>query len=274
MSVLSPVLNGMTAIAAAAAIAIDHEFHVKLAHWSDRSIYRGPGNRRTIALTFDDGPSPQTPELLAYLRAEGILSTFFQLGVQAERYPLTAQQVSAEGHEIGNHAWSHTSLSPSLGPPRRFPSLRKIHSELTQTQALLTHLHGVTPRLFRPPFGHHWTGLDLAQRWLHLQGVQWTVIAHDWEWPAERVATYVLERIVPGAIICMHDGRNTDPAPDISATLGALKILVPLLREDGYQFETVSEMLAGQSGVRPVAYDCLETQKVPGERHPSPIATV
>ncbi len=267
---LSPVLYAMTAIAAGAAIAVDHEFHVKLAHWSDRSVYRGASERRSIALTFDDGPSPQTPELLAYLREEGIHATFFQLGIQAERYPSIAQQVHADGHEIGNHSWSHTSLSPHLGPPRHLPSLRKIHNELARTQALLRQLHGEPPRFFRPPYGHHWTGLDLVQRRLRLQGVQWTIIAHDWEWSPERVAAYVLERMVPGAIVCLHDGRDADPAPDISATLQALKILVPLLREGGYRFETVGNLLMPQSRREPATAGSSQTQAASAKTSSSP----
>ncbi len=253
VSVLTTALGGLTTMTAIGALAVDHELYRRMTEWSDRSVYRGVGDRLSVALTFDDGPSPQTPLLLELLRSENIRATFFQLGMQLERYPDIAQQVHAAGHEIGNHAWSHTSLSPEFGPKLRIPSPRSMYRELSRTQDLLTELHGHPPRLFRPPYGHHWTGLHLVQSRLNLVGVQWTVIAHDWEWPATRIASYVLSRVVPGAIICLHDGRDIQPSPDISETLAAVGILVRSLRERGYSFETVSQILRPATAPLPSA---------------------
>src|SRR5581483_7517757 len=71
------------------------------------SVYRGPGRRRTIALTFDDGPSEGTLPLLDYLHKERIWATFFQCGMNVRRLPHIAGQVAAAGHELGNHTYSH-----------------------------------------------------------------------------------------------------------------------------------------------------------------------
>jgi peptidoglycan/xylan/chitin deacetylase (PgdA/CDA1 family) len=71
----------------------------------------------------------------------------------------------------------------------------------------------------------------------------WTVIGHDWEWPAERIFELVRGRATPGGIVCLHDGRDIRPNPDIRETLGAVKQLVPWLKDQGYTFETVSEIL-------------------------------
>src|ERR1700679_239695 len=74
------------------------------------SVYRGPGTRKSIALTFDDGPSESTPDLLEYLEQEGVVATFFQCGMHVKRLPHIAGQVAAAGHEIGNHSYSHPKL--------------------------------------------------------------------------------------------------------------------------------------------------------------------
>ena len=202
----------------------------------------GATDRRSVALTFDDGPCPQTAELLEVLLRQHVKATFFQLGVQAERYGSLAREVQAAGHEIGNHAFSHRSLRPQLRP-LSFPTQAWMTEELRRTQEVLTRTAGTAPRLFRPPYGHRWIGLDLVGQRLGLQSVLWTVIGHDWEWPAERIASHVLARVTPGAILCLHDGRDVQAAPDITETLRAVEIVASSLREQGYAFETVSELL-------------------------------
>jgi peptidoglycan/xylan/chitin deacetylase (PgdA/CDA1 family) len=81
------------------------------------------------------------------------------------------------------------------------------------------------------------------QKRLGLLGVMWTVIGRDWVLPAHRIAARVLRKASPGGIICLHDGRGIQPKPDISEMLTALKEIVPVLKDRGYGFETVSELL-------------------------------
>lgn len=209
------------------------------------SIYRGPlasRKRRAIALTFDDGPSPGTAALLDYLAAEQVKATFFQCGTNVLRHPDLARRVAEEGHEIGNHTYSHPQLSPRIGWNLNLRSPAEIFDELSRTQAILEEAAGVIPVLFRAPYGLRWIGLRAAQRRLNLLGVMWTVIGHDWEWPADRIAPYVLERCSPGGIICLHDGRDIQANPDISETLAAMRSIVPTLKSLGYTFETVSQL--------------------------------
>src|SRR5215472_3040915 len=71
------------------------------------SVYRGPASRRSIALTFDDGPSESTPELLRLLAEHNVLATFFECGASVERLPEIAREVAGRGHEVGNHSYSH-----------------------------------------------------------------------------------------------------------------------------------------------------------------------
>ena len=247
MSLLSNLITGITATSAVGAALIDHEVPRKLSALLDRSVYLGPSSRHSVALTFDDGPSPQTPAVLELLARMGVHATFFQTGVQVERFPAIARQVYAAGHEIGNHGWSHVSLSPRLRRPLHLPSLSLIHREIAKTQQLLTEVHHHAPRWFRPPFGHRWWVSDAIQRRLGLRCIQWSVIGHDWEWPADRIADRILSQARPGAILCLHDGRDVQPEADLGELLKALEVILPALQAEGYQFETLSEMLLSQA---------------------------
>jgi peptidoglycan-N-acetylglucosamine deacetylase len=248
---LSALVNGMVATGALGALSADHGVFRRISERLDHNVYRGPGARRSIALTFDDGPSPGTPEVLRYLRERGVVATFFQCGLLVERHPAIARQVTAEGHEIGNHTWSHVRLSPGLRGPVRIPSLRRMRSELASTQEVIAKVAGRAPTLFRAPFGKRWVGLDAVRQRMGLEGIQWTVIGHDWEWNADRISRHVLAHTGPGAIVCLHDGRDIQPAPDLSEMLAALRVIIPALQRQGYTFETVSQLLKPDHGGRP-----------------------
>lgn len=245
MSGLSNAVSFVAAGTGTLAACVDHGIFRRISERLDRSVYCGSAQRRAVALTFDDGPTPETLKLLAYLRSEGLRATFFHSGLQVERYPEIVRQVHLDGHEIGNHAYSHVRLSPDLLRLQpHFPSQRFVHQELSRTQELLTNICGKEPRLFRPPYGHRWIGSDRVHRRLGLTCIQWTVIGHDWEWPAQRVAERVLQRATPGAILCLHDGREMAPFPDLTETIEALHIIVPELRRRGFDFVTVGELLS------------------------------
>ena len=200
------------------------------------SVYRGASNRRSIALTFDDGPSERTSELLNYLDKEGVRATFFQCGLNVRRHSEIAGEVAAAGHQLGNHTYSHPLL------PFKTPGF--IDREFTAAQQVIAEETGVTPMLLRVPYGLRWYGLGKVQQKLSLLGVQWTVIGNDWMWPAERIIRRVLDGVSPGGIICLHDARAVQPKCDISQTLAAVRTIVPALKDGGYAFETVSELLA------------------------------
>jgi peptidoglycan/xylan/chitin deacetylase (PgdA/CDA1 family) len=199
------------------------------------SVWRGARGRAAIALTFDDGPSESTPELLGILERHRVRATFFQIGMHARRLPAVARQVAAAGHEVGNHSHTHRMLS--------FCSRRTVRDELARAQEAIIEAAGVEPTLFRAPYGVRWFGLRAAQRELGLVGVMWTAIGKDWKLPGERVAARLTAAARNGAIFCLHDGRGTEPKPDVSASLEAVRRLIPALAERGYHFETVSEIL-------------------------------
>lgn len=199
-------------------------------------FYRGPRHRPALALTFDDGPSPATTALLELLEKYGAKATFFPCGINAERYPRILQAAAQAGHEIGNHGYSHARLwlrSPQL-----------IYQELAAAQHVITAITGKAPRWFRPPYGVRWFGLREAQRRLGLSGLMWTALARDWKLSADEVVRRLVRRASNGAIFCLHDGRELESRPDITATLRAVAALLPMLRQRGFALLTVSDLFS------------------------------
>ncbi|MBI5086856.1 MAG: polysaccharide deacetylase family protein [Acidobacteria bacterium] len=206
------------------------------------SVWRGPSHRKAIALTFDDGPSESTLDLLSLLYDYQARATFFQCGHHVRRLPRVTQRCALNGHQIGNHTDTHQTLY------LRSPDF--IFEQLDRAQRIITETTGVTPALFRPTYGARWYGLRAAQKRLNLLGVMWTVIARDWRLSAAQVASYVAPRVRPGAILCFHDGRELIHHPDISSTIGALKLLLPQWLDQGYELLTVSELLGDKRPAR------------------------
>jgi len=199
------------------------------------SVWRvSPGARR-IALTFDDGPSESTPELLALLKKHKAQATFFVCGQNAARLPQILKAIRDAGHEIGNHTWSHPRLD--------FHSRAAMRHEIGRTQETVQAIAGYTPRLFRAPFGVRWFGLGAVQREYSLLGVMWSAIGRDWKDPAPAVARQLAAAIEDGAILCLHDGRMLNQQPDIRNTLDALEEILPRIRDKNLSMTSVSAML-------------------------------
>jgi peptidoglycan/xylan/chitin deacetylase (PgdA/CDA1 family) len=222
-------------IALGGTAALAHASSWKSSQVFGPGVYRGPANRRSIALTFDDGPSEGTSELLEYLDQEDVKATFFQCGLNVRRRPAIAGQVAAAGHQLGNHTYSHPLL------PLKTPAF--IDREFTAAQEVIVGETGVTPMLLRAPYGLRWYGMGKVQQKLSLLGVHWTVIGNDWMWPAERIIHRVLRAASPGGIVCLHDARAVKLNSDIRETLAAVRTIVPALKDRGYTFETVSGLL-------------------------------
>ena len=199
------------------------------------SVYRGAQDRKAIALTFDDGPSESTPELLAMLDAHRVPATFFQCGANVRRLPAIASEVAARGHEIGNHTDTHSRLD--------FKSGDFIAHELAAAQESIESATGVRPRHFRAPFGVRWFGLREAQQRLGLTGVMWTTLALDWKWTVDRILPRLLGGAKNGAIFCLHDGRRLEAHPDVTVMLETVRQLLPKLVEQGFHFEKVTDIL-------------------------------
>jgi peptidoglycan/xylan/chitin deacetylase (PgdA/CDA1 family) len=201
-------------------------------------VWRGPGHTRRLALTFDDGPDPEwTPRVLERLAAGGVRATFFVVGERAERAPDLVRRMAAEGHEVGNHSWSHRSLW-LCGP-------RATADEIARAHDCITALAGTPPRHFRPPWGMVNAAMFSAVRRVGERCVFWSIQPEGQRpAPADRQVGYVLRRAHPGAIVDLHDAEGTPGAP--GRLLDALPALLTGLRERGYDFATVGELLTAR----------------------------
>lgn len=199
------------------------------------SYWRGSPAQPRIALTFDDGPSESTPDLLRILDRHGIKATFFVCGMHVRRLPGVARAAVEAGHELANHSDTH--------PAFYFKSTAFMTREIREAQRAIQDAAGVEARLFRPPYGVRWPGLAQAQKASGVTGILWTVIGQDWRLAASAITERVCGQSSNGAIICLHDGRAQTVGPDISATLGAVNAIIPRLADRGFIFTTVSDLL-------------------------------
>lgn len=200
----------------------------------DSPVYRVPVAQKTVALTFDDGPSPQfTPQILQILDAYGVKATFFVVGSQARLYPSLVREIAERGHVIGNHTFTHPSDIREL-------SEAQLLAELFLASRAVEQAAGIRPRLFRPPKGK----ISSRELWLveshGYQVVLWSVSAdHREAKTPQQMAARVIRMVRPGAIILMHDG----PLPIRWKDAAALPLIIEELRSLGYRFVTVPELL-------------------------------
>lgn len=186
-----------------------------------------------IALTFDDGPSSKvTPLILQTLEQHDAKATFFVLGNRVEMYPTIATQIVAEGHEIANHTFSHPNLKKV--------SHTEMIEELTKTHNLIEITTGVTPTLFRPPYGVYNQEVLNYLASNNYSTILWSVDSLDWKSrnPAA-IKNEILNNVTNRGIVLMHDIHT--------ATAEALPELLMTLKQQGYEFVTVSELLTLQT---------------------------
>lgn len=196
-------------------------------------ICRGPGSRRRVALTFDDGPdSRSTPVLLDVLKQEGVTATFFCVGQRVGKERELCARIVAEGHLIGNHSFAHSNLMNFFGPGQ-------LRSEMNQTQTAIREATGVEAKFFRPPMGLSNPLVFQAARKLGLKVIGWSVRSLDTLTPEpERVVERILRKVTPGAIILLHDGNI--PAERLVLTM---RLLLAKLRERGYEVVRLDQLL-------------------------------
>ncbi|MEO7720159.1 MAG: polysaccharide deacetylase family protein [Capsulimonas sp.] len=190
-----------------------------------------PNHDNQVALTFDDGPSPDTtPRILAALAAAGAHSTFFVLGEQARRHPDLIRRISAEGHILALHGDTHRAMV--------LMSVYAITREIQATQeAIAAACPGAAPpTLLRPPYGFKSPILLTAARKLGIKLVMWSLDPADYErTDPNKIAAAVLSRIKPGDIILLHDGAGR------TATADALPAILSCLQDRGFQFVGLSD---------------------------------
>ncbi len=199
-------------------------------------IHRVDTSEKVVALTFDDGPSFYTEEILDILRLHKAQATFFLLGQNIEQFPVLVQQIYKEGHEIGNHSYSHQPLI--------FKSCAFIREEIEKTDQLIkkSGYQGIIH--FRAPYGRKLIGLAWILYKSKRPHILFDVIPNDWACPGTTtIVNRILAQTKPGSIILFHDGNGDNVVQDRSQTVQALPLIIKELKEAGYQFVTISELL-------------------------------
>lgn len=190
-------------------------------------------SRNLVAITFDDGPNPvYTPQVLEIFAEAEAKATFFMLGEQMDKCPELVKQAFEQGHEIGNHTYTHPKLSRI--------SRAQCIDEIERNEQMVESLTGLRPKVFRPPY------LDYSNETLSiLKDRGYPMIgalnleALDWEQPGvEHILSKSMSCVKNGSILIFHDGFG-----DRSQTIEAVRLLVSELTSQGFKFVTVSELL-------------------------------
>lgn len=202
-------------------------------------VRRGSQDSLKVALTFDDGPSPlYTPKILDILKEKKVKATFFLVGKHVEKYPEVAKRIVDEGHEIGNHTYSHRDLVPA--------TRATVVKEIKKAEKVIESVCGRKPVLFRPPRGIY----SNAVRKIILKAgytiILWSVSTQDWRLVKPSFIFRRVKRFCrPGSIILFHDsGALIKPEGGSRGhTVEALPKVIDWLRANGYQISTVSSLL-------------------------------
>jgi peptidoglycan/xylan/chitin deacetylase (PgdA/CDA1 family) len=201
--------------------------------WFGPFVCRGNRSRDRVAITFDDGPDPNsTPQLLELLHHRRIPAAFFCIGRRVEKNPSLVGQMFREGHLLENHSYSHSYAT-------NFFSVARLESELRQTQTAVQQATGVAPKFFRPPLGHSNPRVFRAARSLGLTVVGWTVRGFDTlDSNPDRIVRRIARRLRPGAVILLHDG-NIPP----DRLLVTVKTLLDTIHSLGYEVVRLDQIL-------------------------------
>jgi peptidoglycan-N-acetylglucosamine deacetylase len=191
-------------------------------------------DKKVIALTFDDGPWPEsTAQVLDILKKNDIKGTFFVVGQNVKNFPDLTKQVVAEGHTIANHTWHHWyhHMNPQIAA-----------YEIENTTNLIFQLTGVKTNLFRPPGGNMHNGVATYARNSKYAIIMWSSDSKDYSRPTvPRLVNNVFRTAKPGGIVLLHDGGGNR-----SQTVEALPTIIANFKKEGYSFVTVPELLEMQ----------------------------
>ena len=202
-------------------------------------IVRRGGNRPYVALTFDDGPSARyTPKILDILKEKRTPAAFFMVGRHVEKYPEVARRVFAEGHDVGNHTFSHRDLVPA--------TRKTIIKEVEKTDKAIMEVIGVRTRLFRPPRGIMSNAVRKLLVDMGYTITLWTVSAVDWRGVAPKaMVRRVVRHIRKGGVILFHDSGALirSEGANRGNTVEAVSMVIDELRRRGYEIVPLSRLI-------------------------------
>lgn len=203
---------------------------------AEENVYRCHKNSSMkVALTFDDGPHPRyTPQILDILQKYDVKATFFLIGENVTLYPDLVKRILAEGHEIGNHTYTHRKIA-------EYTDLQ-LEEEMELCETVVYEVVEYRPKLFRPPCGKLDSKVKRLADAFDYRVILWNIDTRDWahETP-EAIKTNVINNIESGSIILMHDYISyNSPTPD------ALELFLPRILEEGYAFVGVSDLLGSK----------------------------
>ncbi|MDD2628904.1 MAG: polysaccharide deacetylase family protein [Limnochordia bacterium] len=224
-------------------------YYVYIGFGTQQDLYRrGNDSFMAVSFTFDDGPSPiYTEAILDVLNQYGITATFFLVGTHAEHFPETVGRILAEGHELGNHTYSHIMV-PQV-------SARMLRDQIERTNRVIQEITGELPKYIRPPRGLYDRRLKALAQEYEQPIVLWSLSAQDWrpKATASSIAARVLSKVSPGDIILFHDSgalfRNTGASRQ--ATVDALPLIIEGLHEKGFRILPLPQLLFPHDALPP-----------------------
>lgn len=196
------------------------------------AVLHGP-RKREVALTFDDGPWPDTPQFLGTLERLRVPATFFMIGEQVATHAADLARELRDGDVLGNHSFTHPDLATS----------GNVAGQLSTTTSAIVRTSGYRPCLFRPPYGATDSAVQETAHSLGLSTIVWDVDPRDWSLPGTpAIIDTVLAQAHAGSIILMHEGGGPR-----GETLAALPTIVKGLRSRGLRPVTLLQLLGGHT---------------------------
>ncbi len=217
-------------------------------------VYRGNSYLKEVALTFDDGPLPNsTPKILSILKKYGVHATFFCIGQQVDEWPSLVKQELDQGNAVGNHSWDHSDLTKLTD--------NQLNYQFNSTSNSIQKALGIRPTMFRPPYGAYNANVLAHARSANVTTFLWSVDTQDWSRPGtSAIVNAVKDQVDNGGIILMHDGGG-----DRTQTAEALPIVITWLEEHHYKIVSLKQLLS-DFNYKPAPAKKNDAKPIPAEK--------